>query len=149
VGRLLRIASEARVAGRVRFIGQVSHKNVPALMRSADLAVFVPWYEPFGMAVLEAMACGLPVVASAVGGQRETVVDGVTGTLVRPREPRAVATAVNTLLDNPDLRTAYGTAGAERARASYNWPRIAAQTCAVYEEVMVARGRVPVRRKAS
>ncbi len=149
VTRLRRIASAAGVAARVRFVGQVSHENVPALMRSADLAVCVPWYEPFGMVTLEAMACGLPVVASSVGGQCETVVDGLTGTLVPPRDPRSLATALNTLLDDHDRRAAYGIAGAERARARYDWPRIAAETCAVYEEVLEARGRIPVGRKAS
>jgi glycosyltransferase involved in cell wall biosynthesis len=149
VERLRRIASEAGVAGRVRFIGQVSHENVPALMRSADLAVCVPWYEPFGMVTLEAMACGLPVVASAVGGQRETVVSGLTGTLVPPRDPRALATAVNKLLADPLLRQAYGAAGFERARVRYGWSRIAAETSAVYEEVLATRGRVPAGRKAS
>ncbi|GAA3834690.1 glycosyltransferase family 1 protein [Sphaerisporangium flaviroseum] len=149
VARLRTIASKAGVAGRIRFIGQAAHENVPALMRSADLAVFVPWYEPFGMVALEAMACALPVVASAVGGQCETVVDRLTGILVPPRDPRSLATAVNTLLDDPGLRQAYGRAGAERARARYNWPRIAAETCAVYEEVVRARGRVPAGRKAS
>ncbi|WP_424535834.1 glycosyltransferase [Sphaerisporangium viridialbum] len=149
VTRLRRIASAAGVAARVRFVGQVSHENVPALMRSADLAVCVPWYEPFGMVTLEAMACGLPVVASSVGGQCETVVDGLTGTLVPPRDPRSLATALNTLLDDHDRRAAYGIAGAERARARYDWPRIAAETRAVYEEVLEARGRIPVGRKAS
>ncbi|MEU8268945.1 glycosyltransferase [Sphaerisporangium sp. NPDC049002] len=149
VTRLRRIASEAGVAGRVRFVGRVSHESVPALMRSADLAVCVPWYEPFGMVTLEAMACGLPVIASSVGGQCETVVDGLTGTLVPPRDPRSLATALNTLLHDHDRRAAYGTAGAERARARYDWPRIAAETCAVYEEVLEARGRIPVGRKAS
>ncbi|MFC4589545.1 glycosyltransferase [Sphaerisporangium corydalis] len=149
VARLRRVASEAGVLGRVRFVGRVAHEQVPALMRSADVAVCVPWYEPFGMVALEAMACGLPVVASAVGGHCETVVGGVTGLLVPPREPRALATAVNTLLGDPGLLAAYGQAGAARARARYDWPRVAEETCAVYEQVLAARGRVPIGRKAS
>ncbi|RCG32076.1 glycosyltransferase family 1 protein [Sphaerisporangium album] len=153
VARLRRAASEAGVAARVRFIGQVAHEDVPALMRAADVAVCVPWYEPFGMVALEAMACGLPVVASAVGGQRETVVDGRTGTLVPPRDPRALAAAVNSLLADPSLRAAYGKAGARRARTRYAWPRIAAATAAVYEDVVAdaAEAHDPLRpgRKAS
>ncbi|MBB5628032.1 glycosyltransferase [Sphaerisporangium krabiense] len=152
VARLRRAAGEAGVAGRVRFTGQVSHEKVPALMRSCDVAVCVPWYEPFGMVALEAMACGLPVVASDVGGHRETVADGRTGTLVPPRDPRALAAAVNTLLADPRLRAAYGRAGARRARARYAWPRIAAATAAVYEDVrgsVVAAGVPASGRKAS
>ncbi|GII76629.1 glycosyl transferase [Sphaerisporangium rufum] len=149
VARLRALASTAGVAGRVRFTGQVGRADVAALMRSADVAVCVPWYEPFGMVALEAMACGLPVVASAVGGQRETVVNGVTGLLVPPRTPRTLATAVNMLLEDPDLRASYGLAGAERARERYGWPRIAARTCAVYEEVLAERGGVPAGRRAS
>jgi glycosyltransferase involved in cell wall biosynthesis len=149
VARLREIASKTGVAGRVRFVGRISHESVPAIMRSADVAVCVPWYEPFGMVALEAMACGLPLIASAVGGQCETVVDGLTGTLVPPREPRALATAANTLLDDSGLRSTYGLAGAERARARYDWARIAAETCAVYEEVVEAHDRVPAAKKAS
>jgi glycosyltransferase involved in cell wall biosynthesis len=146
VRRLRLLAREAGVADRVRFVGQVHHDDVPVLMRSADLALCLPWYEPFGMVALEAMACGLPVVASAVGGQCETVINGVTGTLVPPRDPRAVATAVNDLLDDPRRLTAYGLAAAERAQVRYNWSRITAETCAVYEEVLRERRGAPVRR---
>ncbi|MFC4533508.1 glycosyltransferase [Sphaerisporangium dianthi] len=149
VGRLRRAASEAGVAGRVRFVGTVSHDRIPALMRSADVAVCVPWYEPFGMVALEAMACGVPVVASAVGGQCETVADGRTGVLVPPRDPRALATAVNTLLRDPRLRAAYGRAGARRARTLYGWERVCAETLAVYEEVVAPQAGAAGERKAS
>lgn len=146
VRRLRLLACEAGVADRVRFTGQVHHGDVPALMRSADLALCLPWYEPFGMVALEAMACGLPVVASAVGGHQETVIDGVTGTLVPPRDPEAVAAAVNDLLGDPMRLTAYGMAAGERARTRYSWPRITAETCAVYEEVLRERRGVAPRR---
>ncbi|MGW4643243.1 glycosyltransferase [Sphaerisporangium sp. NPDC004334] len=149
VRRLRRAASEAGVAGRVRFVGGVSHDEVPALMRSADVAVCVPWYEPFGMVALEAMACGVPVVASAVGGQRETVAHGRTGLLVPPRDPRTLAVAVNTLLADPRLRAAYGRASAERARALYGWERVCARTRSVYEEVVAGGVGASGERKAS
>ncbi|MFC6087364.1 glycosyltransferase [Sphaerisporangium aureirubrum] len=145
VRRLRLLAREAGVADRVRFAGQVHHDDVPVLMRSADVALCLPWYEPFGMVALEAMACGLPVVASEVGGQAETVISGVTGTLVPPRDPRAVADAVNALLDDPTRLDAYGFAAAERARVRYNWARITAETCAVYEEVLRERRGAPFR----
>jgi D-inositol-3-phosphate glycosyltransferase len=113
----------------------VGRAEMPALMRSADAVVAVPWYEPFGIVPLEAMACGRPVVASAVGGLTDTVVDGVTGLLVPPRDPRRLASVLRDLLASPRLRTRLGRAGLARARANYTWQQVAARTEAVYEEV--------------
>jgi len=94
--------------------------------------VNVPWYEPFGIVPLEAMACGVPVVASAVGGLVDTVVDGVTGVHVPPRRPGLVTAAVAGLLADPERRAALGAAGARRARRRYGWDRIARNTLEVY-----------------
>ncbi len=140
VARLRAEAQAAGVADRVRFLGRVPREEVPALIRSAHMIVCVPWYEPFGMVALEAMACGVPVIASAVGGQKETVVNGVTGVLVPPRHPVALTKALRRLIDDPLLRTAYGIAGADRARSRYAWPRIARETLAAYTRVLAARG---------
>jgi D-inositol-3-phosphate glycosyltransferase len=85
VVRLRERAAAAGVVDRIQLIGSVARPDVPALLRSADAVVCVPWYEPFGMVPLEAMACGRPVVASAVGGMQDTVVDQVTGLLVLAR----------------------------------------------------------------
>jgi glycosyltransferase involved in cell wall biosynthesis len=133
--RLQRTAEESGVQERVRLLGQISRAEMPALMRSADVVVAVPWYEPFGIVPLEAMACGRPVVASAVGGLTDTVVDGVTGLLVPPRDPRRLASVVRDLLASPRLRTRLGRAGLARARAHYTWQQVAARTETVYEEV--------------
>jgi glycosyltransferase involved in cell wall biosynthesis len=92
----------------------------------------VPWYEPFGIVPLEAMACGVPVVASAVGGLVDSVVDGVTGVHVPPRRPRLLAAAVGGLLADPERRAALGATGARRARRRYGWDRIARSTMGVY-----------------
>ena len=134
--RLRRLAERFGVAGRVRLVGAVPRPDVPALLRSADLVVCTPWYEPFGIVPLEAMACGVPVIASAVGGFLDTVVDGATGTLVPPRRPDRLAAAMRKLLSEPFWREAYGTAGVDRARSRYSWDRIAAGTLAVYEDVL-------------
>jgi glycosyltransferase involved in cell wall biosynthesis len=109
---------------------------MPGLLRSAEVVVCAPWYEPFGIVPLEAMACGVPVVASAVGGLTDTIVDGVTGSLVPPRKPAALAAAVRELLWNPGLRVAYGSAAADRARARYSWNKIAADTVALYDRIV-------------
>ena len=137
--RLRSIAEELGVAGRVRFVGGIRRPQVPPLLRSADLAVCVPWYEPFGIAPLEAMACGVPVVAAAVGGLIDSVVHDVTGRHVPPRRPDAIAEVVRELLDDPEQRSALGRAGAARARTRYSWERVADGTLQAYSEV--ARGR--------
>ena len=111
--RLLALADQLGVADRVRLIGQVARPQMPALLRSADLVVCSPWYEPFGIVPLEAMACGVPVVASAVGGMLDSVVDGVTGAHVPPRDPAALAEVIGDLLDAPDHR-------AELSRPAWN-----------------------------
>jgi glycosyltransferase involved in cell wall biosynthesis len=134
--RLKRVAAEAGVGDRVKFAGQVSRQDMPDLLRSADIVVCAPWYEPFGIVPLEAMACGIPVVAGAVGGLTDTIVDGVTGALVPPRQPAALASTVRKLLNEPALRQAYGSAAADRARARYSWDRIAADIVAVYHRVV-------------
>ncbi|HEX3623621.1 MAG TPA: glycosyltransferase [Acidimicrobiales bacterium] len=133
--RLLRLAEAAGVADRVSLRGRVDRADLPALLRSADAVLCVPWYEPFGIVPLEAMACGVPVVATAVGGLVDTVVDGVTGIHVPPRSPEHLAAALRCLLDDRALRRRLGVAGARRAR-KYGWPRIARATLGVYGEVL-------------
>jgi glycosyltransferase involved in cell wall biosynthesis len=134
--RLVGLAERFGVADRVRLIGAVPRPDMPALLRSADLVVCPSWYEPFGLVPLEAMACGVPVVASAVGGFLDTIVDGATGALVPPRRPDRLAAEMRRLLLEPFWREAYGTAGVDRARSRYSWDRIAAATLAVYEDVL-------------
>jgi glycosyltransferase involved in cell wall biosynthesis len=136
VVRLRQLASAAGVADRVHLRGRVSRDAVPALLRSADVVVHAPWYEPFGIVPLEAMACGVPVVATAVGGLLDTVDDGVTGLHVPPRQPRALAAAIRHLLDNPARRQRLGANGVRRVQRDYGWPRIAEQIEAVYERLL-------------
>jgi glycosyltransferase involved in cell wall biosynthesis len=113
-------------------------------------------YEPFGLINLEAMACEVPVVASAVGGIPEVVVDGETGQLVpvdlveeggtiEPRDPQAfardLAQAVNALLADPALRRTMGVKGRQRAEALFSWAAVARRTLALYREVVKTRER--------
>jgi glycosyltransferase involved in cell wall biosynthesis len=142
VARLQALADQHRVSDRVSFLGSVARPDVPALMCAADVVVAVPWYEPFGIVPVEAMACGRPVVGSAVGGLLDTVVPGVTGELVPPRRPDLVASAVADLLADPARREAYGRAGHARAVATYQWQQVAADTEAVYESVMAHQLRL-------
>lgn len=132
VRRLRSLAERLGVADRVRFTGRVAHGRLPPLLRSADVVVCAPWYEPFGIVPLEAMAAGVPVVAADVGGLRDTVVHGDTGLRVPPRDPAAIAAAVANLMDDRALRERMGAAGVARARSHYTWTSVAAATERVY-----------------
>jgi D-inositol-3-phosphate glycosyltransferase len=134
--RLLALARAHGVEGRVELRGGLAREQVPPLLRSADVAACVPWYEPFGIVPVEAMACGVPVLASAVGGLIDTVVDGVTGVHVPPRSPERIAEALRYLLADERRRRALGSAGASRARKRYAWSRVADATLRAYASVV-------------
>jgi glycosyltransferase involved in cell wall biosynthesis len=137
--RLLALAQSLGVGDRVRLLGRRPRAELPGIMHGCDLLLAVPWYEPFGITPLEAMAAGLPVVATAVGGLRDTVVDTVTGRLVPPRRPDLLARVVADLLADRPGRLAMAAAGRERALAHYGWDRIAEQTEACYRNVLAER----------
>ncbi|WP_084489133.1 glycosyltransferase [Nocardia niwae] len=134
--RLLELADGLGVRDRLHMLGQVPRTRMAPLLRSADVAVCTPWYEPFGITPLEAMACGVPVVATAVGGLIDTVVDGVTGRLVPPHAPAQLIDAVGDLLAAPVIRQRFGHAGRDRVEARYSWDRIAMETLHAYRRVI-------------
>jgi D-inositol-3-phosphate glycosyltransferase len=136
--RLRDLADQLGVANRVRLCGSVAREDMPVILRSADVVACTPWYEAFAIVALEAMACGMPVVASAVGGMLDTVVHDVTGRLVNPKSPAGVADAVNHLMRDEFLRQSLGAAGRDRARARYSWDRIAADTLRIYDRLVPA-----------
>lgn len=131
--RLRELAERLQVADRVRIVGRVPRDRMPALLRSADLVACVPWYEPTGSLPLEAMACGVPVLATRVGGLTDTVVDNVTGVLVPPRQPGMLRAAMTSLLTAPARRSFLGGAGRDRAEKRYPWQRIAQESTLLYE----------------
>lgn len=137
--RLRRLACELGVADRVELRGRIERAAVPPLLRSADAVACVPWYEPFGIVPLEAMACGIPVVASSVGGLIDTVVDGRTGIHVPPRSPSRIARALETLFRDVELRTRLGAAGLKRARSRYSWASVADATLEIYAPLLATR----------
>jgi len=132
---LAALAKAEGVDDRVTFAGHVGHAALPGLLRSADLLVSTSPAEPTGMAVLEAMACGLPVVACAADGALpDILLDGVTGLILPPGRPHVLADRLRRLLGHQMLLSGMSDAAADRARARFAWPRIAAETLAVYEQ---------------
>ncbi|WP_436698169.1 glycosyltransferase [Nocardioides sp. BYT-33-1] len=132
IARLRAIARACGVADRVTFTGAVAPEEVARILPTCDIAVTGAWYEPFGIVPVEAMACGLPVVATDVGGHRDTVVPGGTGELVPPKDPDAMAAALRGLLDDPLRRRRYGAAARRRAVELFDWPIVVERTEAVY-----------------
>lgn len=131
--RLEILAKELGVDDRVHLTGPVERKEVPRLLRSADLYVSAASYDPYGGGVLEAMACGLPVVATATGAVPEAVLHRTSGVLMRFGRPEEVVRAVRTVLSTPTMSTAYGIAAVDRARSRFPWSRIAIETELAYE----------------
>ena len=133
--KLRALAEKLQVADRFRLVGRVPSADMPRWYRSADLLVAAPWQEELDASALEAMACGVPIVGTAVGGLTEAVVDGLTGDLVPARDPRALGGALRRLVNDKVRRFAYATAALDRARQAYSWKRVAAQVGSVYAAV--------------
>ena len=139
IGRLQAVARDCGVSGRVVFEGRKTRAALRDWYAAADVFVTTPWYEPFGITPLEAMACARPVVGSAVGGVQFSVVDGVTGLLVPPKDPPALARALATLRADPAAAAAMGEAGLARARAAFTWDGVARQLATVFADAVAAR----------
>lgn len=142
--RLARIAADEGVADRVRFIGRCDRERLRTVYSAADVFVTTPWYEPFGITPVEAMACVRPVVGAAVGGIQDTVVDGRTGYLVPPNDPAALAERIARLAAQPEIGQQMGRAGLARARGLFTWKRVAHALLDVYENA-VRCAHEPVR----
>ena len=136
--RLAKLSDSLDLAGRVFFAGQVGRSALPPLLRSADLLVDINEHEPSAITSIQAMACGTPVVASAVGAQVDAVVDGTTGILVEPGRPALLAQRIRQLLAHPMMLEAFSVAATDRARSRYSWDRIAHETLAVYDAAIAA-----------
>jgi D-inositol-3-phosphate glycosyltransferase len=141
IGVLQRLAAELGVAEYVRFTGQRQPDELRYYYCAGDVAVTTPWYEPFGLTPLEAMACGRPVIGSAVGGITYTVRDGETGYLVPPRDADALARRLRELLRRPRLAERMGVAARERVEREFTWPLVAERTAALYDDMLTRKPR--------
>jgi D-inositol-3-phosphate glycosyltransferase len=135
VSRLRMMSERAGVADLITFLGKRSQDSLPYYYSAADAVVVPSHYESFGMVALEAMACGVPVVASQVGGLAFLVQDGITGFTVPVDEPQALANRLIRLVTEPDLREKLGSQAAKLAR-EYAWEKIAPQILDLYREVV-------------
>jgi L-malate glycosyltransferase len=132
--RLRGIVTELGLGDAVRLLGE--REEVAEILRACDVALVPSWDEPFGRVVVEAMAMGVPVVATSVGGPAEIIRDGVDGLLVAPRRPEALAAAIAELLADKPRRHAIGAAARAAALARFGQARHAAGVTAVYREVL-------------
>ena len=139
IGVLRALSAELGVLDQVRFAGCRQPDELYLWYSAADVAVTTPWYEPFGLTPLEAMACGTPVIGSRVGGIAFTVADGETGFLVPPRDPEALCARLEEILRDPARRVCMGQAGRARVLSSFTWQQVAMRTAALYDDLLSAR----------
>jgi glycosyltransferase involved in cell wall biosynthesis len=144
IGELQQLAAELGVTQYVRFIGKRQPAELCDYYSAADVAVTTPWYEPFGLTPLEAMACGRPVIGSAVGGITYTIKDGETGLLVPPRNPSALAVCLRQLLSQPEVCVQMGLAARKRVEQEFTWSIVAMRTGALYETLLTKRVHAPL-----
>jgi glycosyltransferase involved in cell wall biosynthesis len=132
---LVRLAQELGIAEDVTFLGWVPNSALPPYYRAAAVSVIPSLEEGFGIPAAEAMGCEVPVVASDAGGLPEVVEDGVTGLVVPRGDVPALASAIGSLLEDPERRRRMGIAGRRRAVEYFDWDRTAEQIEQVYRDI--------------
>lgn len=130
--RLADISRELDLHAQVVFVGQKPRETLRFYYSAADAFLTTPWYEPFGITPLEAMACGTPVIGAAVGGIKSTVIDGHTGYLVPPKNPEALAERLAFLHAHPEQARRLGDQGLQLAYQCYTWRSVAQQISGCY-----------------
>ncbi|WP_426107720.1 glycosyltransferase [Massilia sp. TSP1-1-2] len=133
LARLRALARAHGVSDVVQFAGRKNRAELRYFYSAADVFVTTPWYEPFGITPVEAMACARPVIGAEVGGIKSTIINGKTGFLVPARDPQAVADKLALLHANPELAANMGDEGMRRAFQHYTWRSVAQQAAAIYE----------------
>ena len=136
IGELQALATELGILDRLIFTGRRQPDDLRLYYGAGDVAVTTPWYEPYGLTPLEAMACGVPVIGSAVGGITFTIKDGETGLLVPRRDPASLAERLRFLLEHPAERRLMGRAARVRVEREFTWPVVAERTASVYHGLL-------------
>jgi phosphoheptose isomerase len=138
VERLRSIARDERAEERVTFAGPIGRDRLKYFYGAADVFVTTPWYEPFGITPLEAMACGTPVVGSNVGGIKFTVRDGECGYLVAPNQPDMLAERLAHLYRHPRLVSVFRRQAINRANDLFAWRNVTNEMAALYERLVTS-----------
>jgi phosphoheptose isomerase len=136
IGRLRAIAAAAGVTDNVTFVGRREREVLKWYYSAADIFVTTPWYEPFGITPVEAMACGTPVIGSNVGGIKFTVQDGETGYLIPPNNQEAIADRLASLYRHPSHLNDLRQQAIQRANALFTWQKVTAAIAGLYEQVL-------------
>jgi len=136
IKRLQQIAIDEKVQNEVVFTGRKGRNVLRYYYAAANLFISTPWYEPFGITPLEAMACGTPVIGSNVGGIKYSVVDGYTGFLVPPHDPEALAGKIIDLLSNEELYSLMQKNAVRRVNKFFTWSKVAQEVHKLYEKVL-------------
>jgi D-inositol-3-phosphate glycosyltransferase len=136
LARLHSIAQQHGVLEHIHFAGRKQRDMLKYYYAAADLFITTPWYEPFGITPLEAMACGTPVIGANVGGIKYSVADGVTGALVAPDNPVALADKVCELLFDKDKLQQLSTNAIERVNKYFTWASVAGKVSSLYQNII-------------
>ena len=136
VSRLYTLAKELKVDHLITFAGRKDRTLLKYYYSAADIFITTPWYEPFGITPLEAMACGTPVIGANVGGIKYSVIDGKTGLLVAPKDPEQLADRIRLLINNPDLRSSLGKEALLHVNKMFTWKKVADKMDKVYESIL-------------
>jgi D-inositol-3-phosphate glycosyltransferase len=145
IGRLRELARSEGIGDRVVFTGRRPRELLKLYYSAADAFVTTPWYEPFGITPLEAMACATPVIGSDVGGIKFSVVDNETGFLVPPNAPEILADRLAELYRDPRLGKRLGRGAVRRAKRFFTWDTVADALARVYEGIRSGKRAVVTR----
>lgn len=138
LARLQKLACEENVHSSVVFTGRKQRGVLKYYYAAADIFITTPWYEPFGITPLEAMACGTPVIGSNVGGIKFTVEEGKTGFLVPPHDPKALAGKIQEVIGNEKLLASMQHNALKRVNKYFTWKSVAALCHDLYEKIILA-----------
>jgi D-inositol-3-phosphate glycosyltransferase len=138
IARLTEISRKLGIRRKVTFVGRKGRDALKYYYSAADVFVSTPWYEPFGMTPLEAMACGTPVIGSDVGGIKYSVADGKTGYLVPPKDSEALAEKLNDVLTNRKLANYFKHNAIQRVNTTFGWTKVANSMSSLYEKIIAA-----------
>ncbi|MGY3211401.1 glycosyltransferase family 4 protein [Mucilaginibacter sp. HD30] len=138
--RLMNIAATCGVQQMVKFIGPRDRDLLKYYYSAADVFITTPWYEPFGITPLEAMACGTPVIGANVGGVKYSVADNITGALVPPDDPQSLAQKIFELISDQNKLDQMGQNAIEHVNTNFTWHKVAEQVGALYRQLTTKPG---------